>query len=193
TLLISFTNGESFFPGDQVNIRFQRGGATERYHIVFTETMDSQSGVDYIVSHIPNSSRVSAFSMQILGVSSATYSASVTKADNYYRELQLNAGNNFKPYDVIDFQFVSRGSSGDIKMPSGKGFLSFDIWSKPNSVMRIAEVFFRVPKNNDVYDIGIQNGKNSKESYVMGISSGWSGNQVSSYGDRKSTRLNSSH
>src|SRR5690606_34296199 len=60
SLFVSFINGVSFFPGDQVNIRFQRGGATERYHIVFTETMDTQSGVDYIVSHIPNSSRVSA-------------------------------------------------------------------------------------------------------------------------------------
>lgn len=153
--------------------------------------MDYSSGIDYIVSILGGGSSKfdvsGTYFLHIPYYNGSPWNVSITKADNYYRELQLNAGSNFRPLDVIDFQFVSRGSSGDIKMPSGKGFLSFDIWSKPNSVMRIAEVFFRVPKNNDVYDISVPNGKNPKENYTMGISSGWSGNQVSSYGNSYET------
>lgn len=185
---VAFDPSKNFFPGDEVVIRVLRSGGRESYRIIFTETMDVQSGTDHISSLIPNSSTPNNWTIQI---NSVIYSPAnigyITKSDNYYRELQLNAGDNFKINDVIDFQFVSRGGSGDIKMPSGKGFLSFDIWSKPNSSMRIAEVFFRVPDNKDIYDISSFSSKNSKDSYSMGISSGWSGNQVSSYGNSYET------
>lgn len=183
-LLIQFDTNKNFFPGDQVFIGLQRGGIFETHRITFYDTQDVQSGTDYIASQITNATTPNNWTVQINGVSDYVLNTAYTlKVDDYYKKLQLNAGDNFKPNDVIDFQFTSKGNSGDILMPSGRAFLSFDIWSKPNSLMRIGDVFFRVPDNKDVYDVKVSGGKNSHEGYEMEISSGWSGNQVSSYGD----------
>lgn len=188
---VIFESGRNFFPGDELIVSFVRSGQIETYNIVFNETMDIESGLDYIVSKIPNSANpiAPANGFFINSVTNDSWNQAYTrKIDNYYRKLQLNAGDNFKLNDVIDFQFTSKGNSGDILMPSGRAFLSFDIWSKPNSLMRIGDVFFRVPDNKDVYDVKISGGKNSHDGYEMEISSGWSGNQVSSYGnDYKTT------
>lgn len=178
-----------FAAGDEFIISFVRDGVVETYNIIFNTDFDIEIGIENnIATKIPDSVIISN-GFYVNGVTNSSLNSAYTrKANNYYRKLQLNAGNNFKPNDVIDFQFTSKGNSGDILIPSGRGFLSFVIWSKPNSLMRIADVFFRVPDNKDVYDVKISGGKNSHDNYEIGISSGWSGNQVSSYGnDYKTT------
>lgn len=184
-LSLTFDDFNDFKAGDILNVSFFRNSLLESYSIVFPNDMSYSSGVVYLTTKIPDSdvSPLQDYILIIENTSGIDYEASMSKTDDYYRNLQLDAGDNFKPNDVIDFQFVSKASSGDIKMPSGKAMLSFEIYSKPGSVMRIAEVFFQVPKNNDIYDVYIEDTKNTRESYSMNISSGWSGNQITSYGD----------
>lgn len=189
TFTVQFDPAKNFFPGDEVRIFFTRSGVDTGYFIKFDTTMSVSDGVNYISSQIPNTSSPNAYTVAVQGVTNnpSWQNAYTQKVRDYYKKIEFDFGNNLKPNDVVDVQFQSKGSAGDIKLPEGMGYLSFEIYSKPGSQMRLDDVYFRVQDAHDLYTVGINNSKNSEESYTMGISSGFSGNMPSSYGDNYST------
>lgn len=186
TFNVEFDPAKNFFPGDEVRIFFTRGGVDTGYFIKFDTTMSVPDGVNYISSQIPNTSSPNAYTVAVQGATNSPswQNAYTKKVRDYYKKIEFDFGNNLKQNDVVDVQFQSKGSAGDIKLPEGMGYLSFEIYSKPGSQMRLDDVYFKVQDAHDLYTVGINNSKNSEESYTMGISSGFSGNMPSSYGDR---------
>lgn len=90
--------------------------------------------------------------------------------------------------DVIQIQFQGKGTNNsDILFPKQRG--RFKISFRVNEGQRyiLNDVKAIVNDAHDLYTVGINNSKNSEESYTMGISSGFSGNMPSSYGDNYST------
>lgn len=187
--IIEFNDQKNFFPGDRFVATVKRGGGIERYEVVFYETMDVIGGINYLATQIPNSgSIVSGKTFRILSVDDRSSSnAYMDKIDDYYKKIEFSTTAPLKQNDVLAWQFQSRGTTGDIKIPKGKGKLSFQIYSKANTVMQIADVYFNVNNAKDVYTISVPSSKNSHEEYSMQISSGYSGNMVTSYGDSTST------
>lgn len=180
---IDFNPDRPFYAGDQVYIQFIRNGVLEFYSIPFTETVDVESGLNYITTKIFNSAVPAAPKnvMYITGVTDSIQNVARTeKVDDWYKRIQISV-DNLKLNDVADIQFQSKGNSSEIKMPKGLGKLYFNIYSRSGSYMWIDDSYFKVSDNHDVYEIDISSSKNSKEDYTLGISSSFSGHMVSNY------------
>ncbi|HWL22292.1 MAG TPA: hypothetical protein VNR38_00830 [Ureibacillus sp.] len=190
TFNVEFDTAKNFQPGDEVRIYFRRGGVDTGYFIKFDTAMSVQDGVNYIATKIPNTSTPNTYSVSVQGVTNSPswQNAYTVKVTNYYRKIEIDGGNQLRPNDALSIAFQSKGGDTGIKLPSGLGRLSFEIYSKPGSKMRLDDAYFTVNDAHDVYKVAVPNTKNSDASYDMGISSGFSGNMVTSYGDGFATR-----
>lgn len=185
TLNVIFDQGRDFQVGDEVVITAVRDGSINVYSVVFDAPMSVQDGVAHVANQIPDASNPNAWTVSLFGVdNSPSNSAFTRKTFNYYRTIYIEGPTQLRPNDILSISFVSKGSDQVIKMPAGQGVLKFSIWSKPGSVMLLDDSYMTVNNVHDVYTVSIPSSKNSKETYEMGISSGYSGNMVSSYGDR---------
>lgn len=104
---------------------------------------------------------------------------------------------NAKHGDVVSIQFRSQGNASGIKMPDPGvitpgisnllGRLSVEFYSKAGTIQQFDDVVLSLDDNHDVFEVYKSGSKNSTEEYSMNISSGFSGNMPSSYGDTYST------
>lgn len=187
---VQFDPAKNFQPGDEVRIYFTRGGVDTGYFVKFDTVMAVQDGIDYVVTKIPSSERIGTNTLAVTGASNnpSWQNAYTVKVTNYYRKIEIDGGNQLRPNDALSIAFQSKGGDTGIKLPSGLGRLSFEIYSKPGSKMRLDDAYFTVNDAHDVYKVAVPNTKNSDASYEMSISSGFSGNMVTSYGDGFATR-----
>lgn len=85
--------------------------------------------------------------------------------------------------DVINFQFQGKGTNNsNILFPRGKGRVKVSFMLKEGQRYVLDNVRMTVGTANDVYTVSLPSSPNSKESYQIGISSGYSGFMYSSYG-----------
>ena len=188
---IMFEQDKDFEYGDRVYIQFLRDASYETYSIEFHENMSVEDGINYIRSFIPNtSSSGNPWTLQIESVDpiESVRRAYVDKINDYYKSIEIEEfGGKIKHGDVLDIQFNSSGNSRGIKMPQARGRLSIEIYSKAGSKMRLDDLYFQLDDVSDEYTLRLPSTKNSSEEYELNISSGFSGNQYSSYGDDFST------
>ncbi len=187
---VIFDADKDFYPGDQIVVSALRGGQFQVYNIVFDQTMDVESGLDFIVSKIPNSVNPPAPANGIFlnGVTNSPFNNAYTqKYADYYKKINIEGVNQLRFNDVLDIQFQSKGLSSDIKLPSRYGKLSIEILAKAGSYMRLDDVYFRVNNNHDKYEIRDTSSKAPIENYTVGISSSFSGHMWSNYMDSYAT------
>lgn len=184
---IQFRQNIDFEYGDVVKIQFIRNANWESYRIKFNESMSVTDGIAYIRTFINNTSSPNAWTLTIHSVDPAPAfnRASVEKEDDYYKTIEIEElGGKIKHGDVLDIQFNSSGKASSVKLPQGMGRLSFEIFSKANTKMRLDDVYFKVDDVNEQVEVSIYGTKNAKDEYEMEISSGFSGHQVSSFMER---------
>lgn len=191
-VIIGFNPNRDAYIYDKFVMQITRpnGEFVEDYIDIIPETGTLNAGLNYIAAGLQakgySVDRASADSFTLNGYRAA--GAYTVKAEGYYQKIQFDLGELVQQgTDVVSVEFRSRGSSGDVKIPSGMGKMKVEIYSKSGSVMNIGSVYFTVQDNSDVYEVYDVNSKNSKAVYDMGISSGYSGNMVSSYGNSYDT------
>lgn len=185
TLNVTFDQSRDFQVGDEVVITAVRDSSIDLYSVVFDAPMSVQDGVAHVANKIPDASNPNDWTVSLFGVDDSAINHAFTRKEaNYYRRIYIEGPTQLRHNDVLTISFISKGSDQVIKMPAGQGVLKFGIWSKPGSVMLLDDAYMTVNNVHDVYTVSIPSSKNSKETYEMGISSGYSGNMVSSYGDR---------
>lgn len=185
SLHVIFDPARNFQVGDEVVIIADRvDGGVQQYIVPITQPFVVEDGVDYVASQIPNANSVGPI-LVLNGTNDSPSNAAFTRKEaNYYRRIYFEGPTQLRPSDILTISFISKGSDQVVKMPAGQGMLTFGIWSKPGSVMVLDDAYMNVDNVHDIYTVSIPNSKNSKDTYDMGISSGYSGNMVSSYGDR---------
>lgn len=185
TFSVIFDQNRDFEVGDEFIIFLVRDGQLSYHSVVFNDPMSLQDGVEHIANTIGNASSPNNWTVSFFGVdNTVTNHAFTAKVNDYYRKIELAPEGPLKYGDILLWQFQSRGTAGNIKIPAGRGFLTFEIYSHPNSEMLLDDAYFTVENAHDVYEVSVPQSRNSKETYEMGISSGFSGNMVSSYGSR---------
>lgn len=184
TFSITFTPDRDFEPGDVVNVYAARSFGNESYSVEIDTAMNPIDGAAFVATHISGATSLGNVLIIPQTNDSAFNHAFTAKVNDYYRKIELAPEGPLKYGDILLWQFQSRGSSGNIKIPAGRGFLTFEIYSHPNSEMLLDDAYFSVENAHDVYEVSVPQSRNSKETYEMGISSGFSGNMVSSYGSR---------
>lgn len=188
---IQFDNAKSFFSGDEVVISFVRNGSIETYNIPFTETMDVESGLDYIVSKIPNSANpvAPAGGIYILQVTNDIWNQAYTqKFRDWYKYIYFTV-DNIKLMDIAAIEFNSRLQ---VKIPDPGvlnqntdpqvGKLSIEFILTGNQRYVLDDIWMNVDTNSDKYVASVSNDKNanSKE-YSLSISSSFNGFYVSNF------------
>ena len=190
-LTIQFVQGRNFYPGDEVIIIFQRSGVMQRHSIVFEETMDPRSGVDFIASKIPNSSSINDWSVQILGVTNTPDNTAFTrKVEDYYKyiyftvdNLKLNdaASVTYRGASNLDVYIVDPGKL-DPAPVDGVGLLSIEFILGPGMRVALDDIWMKVDQNNDVYQVKNSSTKNANVQNIdLTISSAFSGFKVSNF------------
>jgi hypothetical protein len=97
---------------------------------------------------------------------------------------------SLKLNDIAQIPFSGKGGNSQILIPeidefnTEQGTLKITFYVKPGQQYVLDDVYFRVPENNDVYNVWLSSSKNAKEDYTMEISSSFSGHLLSSYMDR---------
>lgn len=195
-LSIQFNQTRNFFMGDQVNINFVRSGVVQTRTIVFNNSMDVQSGVEYIVGRIqdgtisnPNDYTIIIGSVQ----DDVRNTASVTKSPDYAQDIRLTSEKT-KPGDIINFSFQSTAGARAIKLPNpgnlninsgSRGELGVLFHCKEDQRYVIDDFYMNVDDNKEMYEI--TNGtQNSEENYELGISTSFSGFFLSSFKENPS-------
>lgn len=186
-LYIYFDASKNFYIGDEVVIIFRRSGQTERYSIVFNETMDVESGINYIVTKIPNSSNPisPANALNILNVTDNPINNAYTqKTNDYYKyiyfsvdKLKLDdaAAVSYRGASNFDMFIVDPGDLG-ISGISGIGRLSIEFYIKPNQKMLLDNVWMNIEENQDLYEVTNPSTNNANvKDVTLNISSAFSG------------------
>lgn len=200
-----------YVDGNNVRVRFAGAGANagQSYSVRYDENPPNDP-VEHVEQSYTFTSNVS-FATALSQIATATggavagdevfYSSIFPSGESAYitgsEESQSDITfqyTNAKEGDIVSVQFQSKGLSSGIKLPDPNeitpdisdalGRLSIEIFSKAGTVMQLDDMLFQVSDNHDVYEVAVQNSKNSTENYEMGISSGFSGFMVSSYGDK---------
>lgn len=187
---VEFNQTSSFYTGDQFEITIVKNGVTQSYVVVFTETMDVRSGIDYIATKVPNSNRMTSpfYALQVSGVDMSGNTAVMSKVDQYYKYI-LPEMPQAKLGDAITYQFSTKGNAGRILLPdtgslyskdATAGKLSIHFHVKAGQRYILDELWMNTNPNNDRYEL-IVDEANSREQFEMGISSSFSGFMLSSY------------
>lgn len=190
---VDFEENKNFFLGDEVVISFVRDGQIETYRIPFEETMDVESGIDYIVTKIPNSANpiAPANSLVITGVSDDSWNQAYTrKVNDYYKyiyfsvdKLKLNdaAAVSYRGASNLDMFIVDPGDLGISGLP-GIGRLSVEFFIRPSQRLYLDEVWMQVDDNNDMYVVTNNATKNANGQEIrLNISSAFSGFKESNF------------
>lgn len=190
-LIIQFDQLKNFFLGDEVIISFVRGGVIETYRIPFEETMDVQSGTDYIASKITNATTPNNWTVQINGVSNDVWNQAYTrKVNDYYKyiyfsvdKLKLNdaAAVSYRGASNLDMFIVDPGDLGISGLP-GIGRLSVEFFIRPSQRLYLDEIWMQVDDNNDMYVVTNNATKNANDQEIrLNISSAFSGFKESNF------------
>lgn len=193
TIRIRFNGAKNFFIGDRFNINYRNPSNTAvNYNIVFTENLSDRDGIDYIVSKIPGASRVEVSGVQWLYIpyyNGSSYSASMDKADEYYKYIYPQLQKMKPNIDIGKWEFQSKGNSGGIIIPdpgslynkdTNAGKLTIEFYVRSGQKYRIDDVWMELNNNQDVYQL-VTDEDNTTEKFEMGISSSFSGFMLSSY------------
>jgi len=191
TFNIQFDQNKNFYQGDEVAIVFLRDGNIAFHNIVFDETMDVQSGVNFISSKIPNSSNVNAWSVSIYGVSDSIYNNAYTrKVEDYYKYIYFDVANlklndaasvNYRGASNLDVYIVDPGKLDPAPF-DGVGMLSVEFYLAPSMHFVLDDVWMKLDANNDQYQVINSGTKNAnKQEIELNISSAFSGFYLSNF------------
>lgn len=183
-----------------IGIRGNAGGNHNEFSFTVTALEEGNLEVALIklMDNIPNSINGWNISNKRVSMQSATRGSIRT---SYYSPLGDPNGRTYKSgatqefryvyptvdamktMDIATIAFSGKGGNNNIVIPQGLGELKLSFILPVGIRYVLDDVYITVADNHDVYTVSDYNTKNSKANYSMGISSSYSGNMESSYGD----------
>jgi len=193
TFNIMFDQVKNFYVGDQVRITFVRGGNIIRKTVRFEETMDVDSGTEYIVTKIQDGFTTSpnAWTVSINNTDNSPLNSAYTeKVEDYYKyiyfdvdKLKLNdpAAVTYRGASNLDVYIFDPGKLDPAPF-DGMGMLSVEFHLAPTMQLILDDVWMKLDSNQDQYQIINTGTKNAnKQEIELRISSAFSGFYVSNF------------
>lgn len=191
-----FTRDVAFQPGDVIYVSVLRSGVVENHTIVFDTLMTTQQGIDLMMGQIGNCTQIigipdkMGFRIENVTYPSVANTVKLGKTKDAVENINVINVDGVKINDIVQIQFTGKGGNSEILFPEidnyngidGRLDIKFTI--PPGQAFVLDELYMNVANDNDIYSIVLDSSKNSKEDYTLEISSGFSGNLLSSYKDR---------
>lgn len=200
TFNINFDQNKNFFEGDKVFIQFMRDGVLLGREVVFDETMDVDSGTEYIVTQIQDgfTSSPNAWTVSINNTQNdpSNNKAWTEKEPNYFKYVKFSV-NKLEIDNAASIQYQGAGSLEnkiidpgkiDISTIDGVGRLDISFYVKPGQEIVFDDIWMKVNPNRDLYNATVIGSDNTASKELeLSISSSFNGFMKSNFMKEYST------